>query len=340
MTEERTSERGTAARRSPARDLLLPRAMRPLSHFVPSLALAGALALPGCYLSDGRGSGPRDAGPAPAVDAWLGLADAAPVLDAGPAPLPDAGLRCEPVRADFACLESFVVPAGRPSVLPLSFDVCACCAQTECGVSVDTAGRTVRVTTTLCPDPCDCATCNTPLAQCELPALAAGTWTLEVNGGAAMTLPVVRDEPGLIPPPPACVDFAAADGCTAAEGVLRATQPQRATRACVRPTVDSSQRYELDLYDECGGCDRESTCTVEVTERLTDDLPAGSDVRVRARRYAGACDGACPEICMPHTRTCAIPPFDASGLTRVIVEGGPSFTFTAGTFDVVCSDEG
>ena len=120
---------------------------------------------------------------------------------------------------------------------------------------------------------------------------------------------------------------------------MLAGQPQRVTRACVREVVGSPGRLEVDLHDTCGGCEREGPCVVEEVERLTFDLPPGRDLRVVARRYGGACDGACPEVCMPQTRTCVMPPLDPSGFHRVIIEGGPIVTLDGSALGEVCSDD-
>lgn len=309
--------------------------MRSLTHFVPALALASAL-LPGCYQSDGR-SGARDGGPR-LTDAGraVPVADSGLELDAS-VPRADAGLACPAVRADFACFESYALPVGRTSTIALSFDTCACCAETECAVAVDPASRSLRLTTTLCPDPCDCATCNTPVAACEIPALAAGTWRVEVNGETAFEVRAEEDAPGAIAEPPACIELADDDACTGAADILAAPL-RRAARACARPVSDSTQRWEVELGDDCGGCERDSTCTVSATPRSTDDLPPGFDLTVENRGYWGACDGACPEICMPYTRTCALPPLPA-GLHRLSVAGGPTLLFeSGGPRETVCSD--
>ena len=95
--------------------------------------------------------------------------------------------------------------------------------------------------------------------------------------------------------------------------------------ACARETCDPVQdRCDPALVKGACAGDCEGTCIMDGGSVLCE----------------GACDGACPEVCMPHTRTCAIPPLEPGGFHRVIVEGGPVFTFTGGTFETVCSDGG
>ncbi|UJR84602.1 hypothetical protein [Sandaracinus amylolyticus] len=303
-----------------------------LSQSVPLLAITSAL-VSGCYLDHGAdGPTPRDAGTVDARTTPIGP-DASLLWDAGSAP--DAGLTCAPTRADFVCLESIVVPAATPFTLPLAFDTCGCCAQTECAVvDVTRDSRTVRLVTTLCPDPCDCDACNTPIAQCEIPGLPAGEWLVEVNGAPAMVLPVASPHHtnGRT-----CVDFAEDDECTRGREVLEG-RPMRPSRACVRRGFGGESHDELDLVEECGTCDRESTCEVRVVPRLTDDLPPGSDLHVTANRYLGACDGVCPPVCIENTRTCPLPSLPPGDVNRVFVDGEPILTFTSGESEVVCSD--
>jgi hypothetical protein len=304
--------------------------MRLLSQVVP-LAFA-ALVLSGCYLD--HGFEPRDA--AVRVDGGPILRDAgaprdgAIGIDARSAP--DAGLRCPLARAEWACFESFLIPPDRPFELPLSIDACDCCPMSECAVTVDAASRMLRATTTLCPGLCDCVACNPAVARCQVPGLSQGVWTVEVNGTIAMRLPVA-DDPGLVPSPPACVDFAEADACTG-EGVLEGSR-QRASRVCVTSGFDD--RLVLRIDDDCGTCDREGPCTVTAEPRLTDDLPPGTDLRVVASRFFGACDGACPPACFETSRTCVIPPLPPGEVHRVFVEGVAPFTFVSGSGVDVCS---
>ncbi|WP_157068561.1 hypothetical protein [Sandaracinus amylolyticus] len=304
-----------------------------MSQSVPLLAISSAV-LSGCYLGHGAdGPLPRDGGGQDARTTPI-VPDASIPVDAGQ--VRDAGLTCAPTRADFACLESFAVPAGRDFTLPLAFDTCGCCAQTECAVvDVTRDSQTLRLVTALCPDPCDCDACNTPIAQCEIPALPPGEWLVEVNGAPAMRLPVVDEELPL--PPGGCIDFAEDDACTRGPGVFEG-RAMRPSRACVRRGIGGTSHDELDLTEECGTCDRESTCEVRVMTRLTTDLPPGSDLHVTAGRYVGGCDGICPPVCIENTRTCALPSLPPGDVNRIFVDGSPILTFTSGETDVVCSD--
>ncbi len=248
------------------------------------------------------------------------------------AAVPDAGLLCPLLRANGVCLETTIVPAGRPFELPFQLDTCGCCPSTECAVGVDPATRTLRVTTTFCADPCDCAACNPAVARCAFPALDAGTWTLEVNGEPASRL-AVGAEPGLVPAPAACIDFAELTTCESATPLDGA--PQRATDVCV--TSDRAQRHIVNLVDTCGGCTLEGPCVVTVEKRSTDDLPPGNEIRVSATRYENACMPACLAVCMETTRTCILPPLVEGETQRVYVEGRPPFVFVSGRDVRACS---
>jgi hypothetical protein len=341
----RTRHRTAGARRAPdrqkrpvARVVLKCLPMNVLCRSVP--LLLALLSLAAC--AEVRVTPPADAGmpPSDAAAPDGSAPDAAPP-DAGlpdtgtpDAAVPDAGLLCPVLRANGVCLEDARIAAGRAFELPFQLDTCGCCPATECAVGVDAATRTLRVTTTFCADPCDCAACNPAVARCAFPALDAGTWTLEVNGEPASRLEV-DDGPGVVPAPAACIDFAEDNGCDTGDPLGGA--PQRATDVCV--TSDRAQRHVVSLVDACGGCSLEGPCVVTVEKRFTDDLPSGNEIRVSATRYENACMPACPEVCMETTRTCILPPLVEGETQRVFVEGRPPFVFVSGREVRACSGE-
>jgi hypothetical protein len=296
-----------------------------LFRIVPLVVLT--LAASGCYLDHGLGPEPRpDGAVPPPLDGGSPALDSGRRVDAGRVDAGrDAGLECPIQRADWACFESFAMPPGRPFELPLTVDACECCPQAECAVEVDEAARTLRVTTTSCPGLCDCLACNSATAACQVPALPEGTWTVEINGTPAMRLPVI-DEPGLIPPPAACVDFAEPDECTGEEALEG--RAQNVSEACVRQMFGG--QYVIELRDECGTCDREGPCIVTAEARDDLDLPPGMEIRVDARRFFGACAGDCGAACFETTRRCVLPPLAEGDVHRVYVNGLGPFTFVGG----------
>ncbi|MBX3251374.1 MAG: hypothetical protein KF901_29625 [Myxococcales bacterium] len=240
----------------------------------------------------------------------------------------DAGL-CPAVRASFTCLESFVAPANERFELPVSFDECGCCAEATCGVDVDVRSRTLHLTTGLCPDPCDCDACHTPVARCAVPGLPRGDWRVEVNGAPAFVLPV-SDADFFVPPPPACMRYAEDDGCDASDPISSG-RPDPITEVCVDLDRASARGHVAwAVNDGCGGCAREGICGAVVMERLTDDLPPGGDIFLEPRRYFGACDGACPPACFETEQLCPLPTLDPGGFYRVYVHGALVFSFTEG----------
>lgn len=325
-----------------------------LRHFVPLAAIASL----GCFESHEQETltrcGPSDAVcctpegfTAPPLDDcpfscprgsvptpyWLcgpsGVGDAGPTpRDAG-AGAPDAGALCPPVRASVACFDGTTVPIGRAFSLPVTFDQCGCCPQAGCAVAVSSARRLVHVTTTLCPDVCDCDECLLPQVACEVPPLTAGDWTVEVNGApafrvrAAATLPDVGST---------CVDFAEPDpacasGSEGVPGVPFAVESVCVHRAHERNAIDG---WSIEVVDSCGGCDLEGPCEVRIEERMTDDLPPGYDLFVSPRRYFSSCTPACDPICVPTRRECLVPAPLAGDVHRVFVDGAPRLTFGAG----------
>lgn len=299
-----------------------------------ALAVLTVACIASCYADRLRASG-SDGGTVDAtvLDARVRDAHTDPP-DARP-PLRDAGFTCPLARADFTCLPTFRAYPERPFILPLAFDTCACCPRAECAVDVDTSSHTLRLTSTLCADPCDCTACNTPVADCDVPGLEAADWLVEVNGGAAYRLPVMEGS-GREPAPPACVAFAEVDACTGAMTLDGA--PQRASSTCVRPSAFfHGYGYSIEVTESCGTCDHESTCTVRLERRSTFEFPPGGDLYVAPLRFQGACDGPCDAVCMEHVRRCEAPALDPGQYYRVFVDGVVQLSFTAGTDTDVCT---
>lgn len=297
-----------------------------------SLVAAGALS--GCYLFHGgeapTESSPRDAGVA--ADARWAMPTPRRE-DAGVGA--DAGLACPLVRGDATCLESFLVAPGRPFTLPVTFHTCGCCAQTECAVAVDPETRTIALTTTLCPDPCDCDACVTPEARCEVPPLPRGLWRVDVDGAPAFELPVEEDS-GLVAPPPACATYAEVDPCGRASGSISAER-WSGEASCARPRRSVGDVDVIDVFHECWGCaDLQGPCYATLEERLTDDLPPGADLYVSPTRYATWCDVDCPGVCIATTRTCVVPPLVRGDTYRVFVGDRLSHSFVAGEPPAPC----
>lgn len=310
-----------------------------------AIAIAALVALTslsaGCWLVHGRGDpGGRDAG----TDAGRlppGARDAGPFFTDALA-LPDATtvhppiLRCEPLRPDVSCFESFLVQPGRAFELPFSFDTCGCCIETECAVSVDTATHTLSLTTTLCPDPCDCDACITPTGTCSIPPLEEALWRVDVNGFTAFELPVAGDG-GLVPPPPACASYADVDRCEPAfplSGV-----PFMLGEVCVELGASRSTLDVVRIHDPCGTCTfLDGPCYAALTPRLTDDLPPGGDLHIAGTEYGTACDVDCPAVCVPRDHECIVPPLVRGDFYRVFVGDEPHGTFVAGEPSAACPD--
>lgn len=300
------------------------------------LVLALSLFVPACYDMHGR-DGRVDAGAPIGSDAGSTRPDTS-------LPSPDAGARpdvpsvCPLLRADASCLETAIF-AGQPFELPFQYDTCGCCIETSCSVLVDERTRTLRLTTGLCPDPCDCDACITPRGTCSVPAIsedAAGQWTVEVNGTAAFTTYVAPREIPSEPVPPTCATYAEIDECGGARPDFT-TGPVRGD-ICVE-AVHHADRTTLRVVDPCWDCGRlDSSCTVTVHERLTDDLPPGYDIDLHARDYWTACDVDCPAVCIPHTRECDVPALDPSAYNRVFVDGEYVTAYVAGGPSAPCGD--
>lgn len=295
-----------------------------------AVALPYLVASSGCYLSYRLSDGDHDAAALDAAVPDAGRRDAG--RDGGSPPI-DSGLFCPVVRADYLCLEPFLVQPGLAFSLPLSFATCGCCVNSECTVGVDAGAHTLDLTTTLCPDPCDCDACVTPTVSCEVPALAEGDWTVNVNGSAALSLPVFYDS-GFAPPPPACVDFAEPSSCAGdltLPGTVRTTSLACAVMEAVSPTA-----YTVELTDPCGGCARESTCVVSLQPRYTDDLPPGGELYVGVNQYVESCVDCLP-TCSMVTRRCPVPPLVPGDVYRIHIDGVSPFTFVAGTDSRTCN---
>lgn len=308
-----------------------------MCQVVLALLVIGGLsaALSGCYdMHQGSGT---DAGRA--IDAPLLVTppDGSPPWDASsfvridaPSP-PDAALTCPVVRPDASCLESFAIPAGVASALPYQFDGCGCCVDTACVVEVDEAARTLRLTTTLCPDPCDCDACVIPRGTCEVPPLRAlGEWTVETNGTAAFTIGVVEvSDPTFAPAPPGCATYAEIDECGGARPDF-STGPVHGS-VCRTLSRDGASRQVLRLTEDCGSCgDVDSSCEVILAPRLTDDLPPGGEITLHAAHYGTACDVDCPDLCIRHERECELPPLVSGDFYRVYVDGEVVLSFVGG----------
>ena len=293
------------------------------------------LGLPGCY--DSHGAGARDGGARDAGRVFEAGRPDVPftALDASSAP--DAPSACPLLRPDATCLESFALIAGRPFELPFQYDTCGCCIETSCDVAMDVGARTLRLSTGLCPDPCDCDACVTPRGTCAVPAIpvsATGQWTVEVNGTVAFSIGVVEDEPGLVPGPSGCATYAEIDECGG--GVPSLTTGPVTGDICVH-VQDRFDRRVLTLESRCWSCGQiDSECRAIVSERLTDDLPAGGDITLHARDYWTACDVDCPEVCIDHVRECDLPPLDPGSFYRVFVDGRLVHSFVEGGASTTC----
>ncbi|MDQ3036825.1 MAG: hypothetical protein M3Y87_30810 [Myxococcota bacterium] len=306
--------------------------MRSLCQIVLLASLAAAV-LPGCYLFHGVEGEPT---PTPGVDAGSpppGARDAST-----PMPGRDAGgpLLCPNVRANATCLESFLVAPGRAFSLPYTFDTCGCCVETECAVTVDRATQTLSLTTTLCPDPCDCSACVTPTGACEVPALERGAWRVVVNGAPAFELPVFEDS-GLVAPPPACATYAEVDECGAPVSEPLPGAPWTPGSRCAEPRIGSGALDVIDVHHHCWGCgDLQGPCVATLEESLTDE--PGGDLHIQPTRYPGACDVDCPDICIRATRSCVVPELQRGGYYRVFVGEERVMEFVAGEIGRFCGD--
>ncbi|MBW2461589.1 MAG: hypothetical protein JRH11_08070 [Deltaproteobacteria bacterium] len=271
--------------------------------------------------------------PPPVVDAGPGTPDAAPPpSDASPPPL-----ECPLARAAATCLESFLVEPGVPFALPVTFDACTCCADTQCAAETDAASQTLYLTTALCPDPCDCDSCNTPQGRCDVPPLAEGTWNVVVNDAPAFQLPVYPDS-GLVAPPPGCATYAEPDACAFSERI----DPTgwRPTQVCAEqhPWLGTPSEVTLTLASDCWTCGQLlGPCQVTLEERHTFDLPPGGELRVSPQYHWTACDVDCPAVCIEAEQRCVAPPLNPGEFYRVWADGEVMLSFVAGEADGICS---
>lgn len=293
-------------------------------RLVPLVLFVSALAS-GCALVHERGTQPVDAGPV-ARDGWIAR-DSGPVpADVGPPP--DAGPpRCPAVRPEATCLTSFQVAPGREFFLPYDFATCACCVETECVTSVDEAARTIAIDTTLCPDTCDCDTCNPARGSCRVPALAEGTWTVVANGVPAFELPVLADS-ALVPPPPACASYAAPDPCG---GALPLAGRLLTEDVCWAPGAGGTGVDAVTVVDGCAGCsDAVGPCYAALEPRLTDDLPPGGDLHIDVHQFRTRCEPNCPPFCVPLEHRCLVPPLVPGDFYRVYLGDRLAGSFVGG----------
>ena len=296
--------------------------------------LAALVTSAGCYSMHGlepSGAGPVDAG-SPRVD---GGARPLP-LDAGP-PRRDASLplMCPVVAADALC--GFLpMQAGIRQTLPLTFDTCACCARTECDVRVDPASLRIELTTTLCPDPCDCDTCEAPTVECALPPLPPGEWRVSINGAPAFEVPFV--EGSIEATPPLCVTRAVQDECRPSS-VFGVLEPWRAGSLCAAAASDSFAPSKIEVFGDCAPCAfLQGPCTASMSERLTDDLPPGADLYVDVQMYPTTCDVDCPAICQAGSQTCITPRLQPGHFYRVFTDEGALIgSFVAGSGERGCA---
>jgi hypothetical protein len=300
--------------------------------------LALSVLAPGCWLVHGRGD-PIGRAVDAGTDAHLppGTSEDAGIvpIDA-PSSIHPPPLHCALTRPDVSCFESFLVQPGRPFELPFAFDQCACCAETECAVSVDAATQTLSLTTTLCPDPCDCDACRTPRGTCAVPALEEGLWSVVVNDFPAFQLPVSEDG-GFVPPPPACATYAQVDRCEPAFPF--AGLPFELADACLETGSSVSGLDVLRIHDPCGTCTLlDAPCYASLEPRLTDDLPPGGDLHVFGGEYGTACDVDCPGVCVPRDHQCFAPPLVRGDVYRVFVGDTRLTTFVAGDPSAACPD--
>lgn len=338
--------------------------MKSVCHFVPALAFALALPISGCYGIHGTG----EPGRCPITPGMVCCARGAPLpvgesecpfrcppgsalipsfecepssYDGGTPPSPppprDGGrLLCPEARADATCLRSFFAPAATPFELPVAFEGCACCADAECRAEPDFATQTLRLTTTLCPDPCDCDACNIPTALCEVPALPEGDWDVVVNGSHAFTLPVLFDS-GLVPLPPACATFASPDFCAFDEEITLI--PSRPSTICVGPSSPYGNReMNIQMSFECPSCgELNGTCVVIAEPRYTDDLPPGGELRIISTLHVTDCDVDCPPECSLRVQDCWVPPLVEGEFYRVWLGDSIVSSFTVGGGAVACT---
>jgi hypothetical protein len=306
-----------------------------MTQLCQGVLAVGLLLVSGCYAIH-EANGSAAAGDSGLLAATPDVPLAAP-RDAGVDTLTIAP-RCPPVRADATCLESFAIPAFQPFELPIQFDSCACCGEVECFARVDEATRTISLSTHLCPDTCDCDTCDTPRGSCSVPALSElGPWTVEVLGTRAFTIDVLDgSDPVPVPPPPGCVTYAELDECGGAQPYF--TAPPVRGSVCHSRGPNERTQLRLTAVDSCWSCgDLDSSCEAIVAPRSTGDLPPGADITLTARSYGTNCDVDCPDICLSHRRDCELPPLVPGHLYRVLLDGEVALSFVEGETSGACA---
>ena len=280
-----------------------------------------------CDIFTGQASNPRDLcaafpcsdnaswGPASEcspVDLGARFSDAGRVdggpapVDGGPAPV-DAGLHCALERADYSCLDARVA-AGQPFELPVSFDGLTCCGMAECAAVVDIDAGRIDLTTTRCPDICECVPDTPgPRTTCSIPALPPGNWQIHVNEQPAFTLPVYVDL-DFAPASAACFRFGEEDRCEP-----RATSSAVSIdQVCLVPEERSGRWLELHL--DCAPCTTVyDACEVALERWTSSDRPPGGDLRFSLAQHDSACDVDCPAVCIPSMIRCPIPRLEDDG---------------------------
>jgi len=292
-----------------------------LCQVVPCSVLAGALVLGGCFGSHGAsgedaGRPGRDAGPIPG-DGGIPRADSGPrPRDAGPVP-PDAGPRCSPADIDLSCFSH--VSAGTPTAIRVAMggEGCFCGEMVSCFAAVGSGTRTLELTTHMCVGDFLCDGCFPFIeGECRLPALAEGTWRVNVNGSYGFDLNVLPT--GVLPERgETCIRRAARDD--ACGGVIAEPVSDRHGRVCHPLHAYPEQRIPITVTDGCGTCGAlAGPCAVDVF----DDV-----VRVRPTTVWSMCDYDCPAVCMPRDDVCWTPPL-APGEYQVVVDGIGGYTST------------
>lgn len=245
-------------------------------------------------------------------------------------------LECPEVRADAACSFPSVIDAGVPFTLPMEFHTCGCCIDTECVVErVYPDEQRVVLTTTMCPDPCDCDTCIMPRVSCDIPALSEGNWTVEVNDVDAFRLDVQRRAPGFVEWPDRCVAFAEGDMCSPGGELERLREHSSIDQICIEPSPFERLTW-VSVTDTCSTCGVfDGPCTVDLQPRYTDDLPPGGEILLGVTRHDTSCDIACPDVCMLDEQRCAMPQLEPGHFYRVHLHGEVvhSFTYEPGSGD-------
>lgn len=234
-------------------------------------------------------------------------------VDAGPRRDAPIDPSCGPRPLDLLCLDH--IPAGRPTSVSITLGLdegeCFCEQALTCEARI-IGDRTLALSTALCPETPICRACEgPPVGTCDLPAMEAGTWRVEVNGEEAMDLVVTDAFPERAD---VCIRRAVVDSCGAT------WMPSRfeVGRACHPSAVGAGQRATIRVFDACGGCTQRGPCEVTVFENT---------IRVHSTRLPNSCDIACPPSCEPDEHVCITPPL-APGRYDVAIEGLPAGSST------------